>query len=114
MQSGRYAQVSSTGQAYISNYGSGQGVGNMRFNIVGQNIEVFDGNIWIALNGHASIGLTVEAESLLDWAKQQRDKERRMNALVENNPQLKPAYENLLKAEEQLEILAALVEKHTP
>jgi len=113
MQSGKYVEVSGTSQAYISNYGPGQGVGNMRFNTTSQNVEVFDGNGWIALIGHTSVGLTSDAESLLDWARVQRDKETRMKQLVENNPQLKPAYENLLKAEEQLAILAALVENHT-
>lgn len=68
----------------------------MRYNTSNQTMEVFDGNQWIMLNaGSASVGLTGEAESLLDWAKHKRDEEFKLKSLMEKHPGLKEAYERL-------------------
>jgi hypothetical protein len=97
MQNGRYVQVSGgSSGTYVNNYSGAQGVGNMRYNTANQAIEVFDGNNWITLNmGYASVGLTPEAESLLDWAQQKRIEEFQLKSLIEKHPGLKEAYERL-------------------
>lgn len=97
MQTGRYVQVQNgTSSTYVNGYSGAQGVGNMRFNTSNQNMEVFDGNSWIQLNmGHASVGLTIEAEALLDWARTKRDEEFKLKELIEKHPGLKEAYERL-------------------
>lgn len=97
MQAGRYMQVSSgSASTYVNGYSGLQGVGNMRYNTSNQTMEVFDGNNWVVLNmGYASVGLTPEAEVLLDWAKQKRDEEFKLQSLIDKHPGLKEAYERL-------------------
>ena len=97
MQAGRYMQVTGgSASTYVNGYSGLQGVGNMRYNTSNQNMEVFDGSTWVTLNmGYASVGLTGEAEVLLDWAKQQRDEEFKLKSLMEEHPGLKEAYERL-------------------
>lgn len=95
--SGRYTQVSGgNASTYVNGYSGLQGVGNMRYNTANQNMEVFDGNSWVQLNmGIASVGMTPEAEALLDWAKQKRIEEMMLQARMEKHPGLKEAYERL-------------------
>jgi len=107
---GRYFTTSgSTASTYVNGYSGAQGVGNMRYNTANQNLEVFDGNNWIMMNmDYASAGLTPEAESLLDWAKQKRNEELAWESLAEDNQAVKIALENLNKARQQLDITAKL------
>jgi hypothetical protein len=95
--SGRYIQVSGgSASNYINGYSGLQGVGNLRFNTTTQCMEVYDGTSWITLNmGYASVGLTPDAESLLDWARQKRNEELLLKDRMEKHPGLKEAYERL-------------------
>jgi hypothetical protein len=93
------------------------GAGMLRWN---QNItcfEVNDGNSWRTLDmGYASVGLTPEAESLLDWAKIKMQEEQEMKRLAEDHPAVAMALENLNKSQEQLKatiILSKDYEKST-
>ena len=96
MAIGRYTQTAGGGGTYVNNSYGGQGVGNMRYNTSTQNMEVFDGSGWQTLNmGIASVGLTGEAEMLLDWAKQKRMEEMMLQARMEKHPGLREAYERL-------------------
>jgi hypothetical protein len=45
--------------------------------------------------GYSSVGLTPEAETLLDWARQKRDEEYKLKSLMDKHPGLKEAYERL-------------------
>ena len=110
--SGRYIQVNGSGASTYVNSFSGQiGVGNIRFNTNSQNMEVYDGNNWQTLNmDHVSVGLNGEAESLLDWARQEREKQRRREVLIRNNPALQKAYEAIKRAEENFDLLEKFVE----
>jgi hypothetical protein len=91
ISSGRYVQVTNTSSStYINGYSGLQGVGNMRYNTSSQNMEVFDGNTWVMLNmSIPSIGLSTDAESLLDWARKKRDEELELKKLAETNPTIK-------------------------
>ena len=107
---GRYFTTSgSNASTYVNGYSGAQGVGNMRYNTSTQNLEVFDGNNWIMMNmDYVNAGLTSEAESLLDWAKQKRNEELAWESLAEDNQAVKIALENLNKALQQLDITAKL------
>lgn len=114
-QSGRYVAVSNgnSSSTYVNGYSGAQGVGNLRFNTTSQCIEVFDGAAWIVLNmNFASVGLTVEAESLLDWAKDKYWKEREIKELAEKNKAVKIALDNLEQAQQQLDITANLAREY--
>lgn len=111
--SGRYIKVSSgASNTYINGNPGAQGVGNMRFNTSNQNLEVFDGNNWITLNmGYSSVGLSYEAESLLDWAQKKRDEEFEIERLASENSAVKIALDNVEKAKQQLKITATLAKE---
>lgn len=113
-QSSKYLTVSSgNASTYVNGYSGAQGVGNMRYNTTNQNIEVWDGNNWIMLNmNHASIGMTPEAESLLDWARQKRDEELQYKNLASQHPAVAIALENLNKAQEQLKATVILSQEY--
>jgi hypothetical protein len=77
-------------------------------------MEVCDGNTWKTLSMYyASVGLTPEAESLLDWAKQERDKQLKRQQLIRTNPSLQKAYEAIKRAEENFDLLEKFVEHDT-
>ena len=101
---GRYTTVSGgqpgSTSMYYSNHNSGQSSGpqsfsgQVRYNLSNQCMEVFDGNMWQMVgSSFASIGLTQEAEELLDWAKQKRQEEVNLKMRMEEHPGLKDAYE---------------------
>ena len=112
--SGRYVQVSGgAASTYVNGYSGLQGVGNMRYNTTNQNMEVFDGNNWIQLAmGYSSVGLTGEAESLLDWARKKRDEELAWQSLASKNVAVKIALDNLEEAKRQLDITAKLAREY--
>lgn len=111
---GKYVQVSGgTASTYINNYSGSQGVGNMRYNTSNQRMEVFDGNNWTQLNmGTTSIGLSPEAESLLDWARERRNEELMWKSLAAENEAVKIALDNLEEARRQLDITAKLAREY--
>jgi len=111
--SGRYLYVNggSPGGTYVNNYGGSQGVGNVRYNTTTQQLEVFDGNNWMQLNmGYATVELTPETEALMEWARKKRDEEQRIEELAKQNATLKDAVDTLKRAQEQVHIIANLVQ----
>ena len=107
--SGRYTMVSggSASTPYISP--GSVGAGMLRWNPNMNCMEVNDGNSWKMIDmSFASVGLTGEAESLLDWARQKRDEELTWRSLAEKNAAVKIALEHLEEARRQLDITAKL------
>lgn len=80
---GKYVNTSTTpSYPYFNN--SGIGVGNLR--LVSGVLEVYDGISWNRAPGaNSTVGLTLEAESLLDWAKKKRDEEIALERMAETN-----------------------------
>lgn len=114
--SGRYVQVSGGGAStYVNGYSGLQGVGNMRYNTTSQSMEVFDGNNWITIAmDYATVGLNGEAESLLDWARKERDKQLQREIRIKNNPALQKAWDAIKRAEENFDILEAIAGEYKP
>jgi hypothetical protein len=58
-------------------------------------MEVNDGLSWKTLEmNYATIELTPETESLLEWAKQKREQEKKIEKLCETYPALQKAKDN--------------------
>lgn len=96
---------------YINNYSGAQGVGNLRFNTTNQNMEVWDGNNWVQLSmSYASVDLSPEAQVLLNWAQQERNRQLKRQQLINDNPALKKAYEAIQRAEANFDIIEKFVE----
>ena len=86
---GRYVMVNGGMPAttYINNSSGYMNVGDLRYNVSIQRLEVYDGNMWIELNtSHASVGLTPEAEMALDWAINKKREDMELEHLAKTNP----------------------------
>ena len=80
--------------------------------ISGSDLQVFDGSSWIVMNtSYATVGLTPDAESLLDWVRHKRDEEQMLNKLAENNPAIKDLMDTIKQKQEQLEMVKILIKK---
>ena len=90
-QSGAYLQVSSYYPPQI--YGNGQSAGQVRYNTSTQQMEVYDGNIWIAISQTATVGLSMPAEEAIRWTQEKMAEERALKDRLEKHPGLKDAYE---------------------
>ena len=101
----RYIQTGggSPMQPYISP--GAQGAGQVRYNTNTHHMEVWDGVTWKEIsNNYVSVGLTGEAESLLDWVRTKREEDSRLQALME-------LYPGVRDLKEKLDLMIALVAK---
>jgi hypothetical protein len=90
---------------YINHQSGLQSVGNVRYNTVSNVFEVFDGNMWMQMSvANAQIGLTPEAEGILDWARAKMAQEERIQKLATEHPGIRDL-------KEKLDIMLALVDK---
>lgn len=106
-------QGGSPAQLYINNYNEAMGAGDVRFNTMIQSLQVFDGITWHDLQGaYPTVGLSSEAESLLDWAREKRAEEYAMHEMAKTNEAVRIAYENLNKAKAQLKTTVILAKEY--
>ena len=110
---GKYVEVNySTGSNHIVNPSGAQGVGNLRFNTNTQTMEVYDGNMWRPLNvNNPRLGLTPDAEAILDWARKKRDEEIEIDLLAAANPTIKDLLEQIKEKEDQIQMVMNLIKK---
>lgn len=96
----------------FTSYNSNQlGAGNMRYNGSIQTIEVFDGNSWLQLQGvYSSVELDGATRSAIAWVQAKMAEEYRLAELAKKHPTVADAIEAVKKAEEQVRIVAALVD----
>jgi hypothetical protein len=98
---------------YINNHTGSQDVGNVRYNTSGQHFEVWDGISWVMITMDTPvIGLSPEAESLLDWAKKKRDEEEDWERLSEHTQAVRKALDNMSQSRCQVDITAKLARTH--
>ena len=109
---GKYTVVSSgnTSVPYINPNTNNPIQGMMR--ISGSDLQVFDGSSWIVMNtSYATVGLTGEAEALLDWARKKRNEEMERDLLAATNPTIKDLLEQIKEKEDQIEMVMNLIQK---
>lgn len=101
------------GSTYISTFLGATGVGNVRYDTSRQQMQVYDGTNWIELQmGTTNIGLSSEAESLLEWVRKYQDEEQQIEMLSKNNEAVRIAVENLNKAKAQLKATVILAKDY--
>jgi hypothetical protein len=84
-------------------------VGDVRYNTSMQRLEVYDGNMWIELGtSHASVGLTPDAESALDWAIRKRNEEMALEAKAKDNPAIADLLNQRKTIDEQIKVIEIL------
>ena len=80
--------------------------------ISGSDLQVFDGASWIVMNtSYATVGLTGEAEALLDWARKKRNEEMERDLLAATNPTIKDLLEQIKEKEDQIQMVMNLIQK---
>ena len=76
-----------------------------------QDLEVFNGSNWQQLStSYATVSLDQEILDIIQWARTQRQLEQNRATLVKNNPALEKAYQAVIRAEENFDILSKFVE----
>lgn len=109
--SGRYITVQggTPSNPYISPGAAGAGM--VRYNPNMNQLEVNDGNSWQQISmSYATVELNHDAESLLDWARKERQRQQDREYRIKNNPALQKAYEAIKRAEENFTLLEKFVE----
>ena len=109
---GKYTVVSAgnTSVPYINQNINNPIQGMIR--ISGSDIQVFDGITWMTMNtSYASIGLSSDAESLLDWARKKRDEEIEIDLLAAANPTIKDLLDQIKEKEDQIQMVMNLIKK---
>jgi len=97
-----YNTVSSTGNSLV---------GQLRYNGSSQNLEVYDGNTWLTMtSGYPTIDLAPHVQAVVTWAQTKMAEESRLRELAAKHPAVADALEAVAKAEEQVRIMAALVD----
>jgi hypothetical protein len=97
-----YNTVSSTGNSLV---------GQLRYNGSSQNLEVYDGNSWLMMNSaYPTIELAPHVQAVVAWAQTKMAEESRIAKLAAKHPAVADAVEALKKAEEQVQIITALVD----
>jgi hypothetical protein len=74
-----------------------------------QDMQVFDGSSWVTLStSYASVELTPEVQSIIDWARKKKAEEQQLDELCKKYPGLGKAWSNfetfkrLVEAEENV------------
>lgn len=75
------------------------------------NLEIYDGNSWMIMqSSYPQVELTGHVQSILAWAEKKMDEEARIQELAAKHPTVADALEAVRLAEEQVRIVAALVD----
>jgi hypothetical protein len=97
-----YNTVSSTGNSLV---------GQLRYNGSSQNLEVYDGNSWISmLTSYPTIELAPHVQAVVAWAQSKMAEEAQVRELAAKHPAMADALAAVDKAQEQVRIVAALVD----
>ena len=74
-------------------------------------LEVFNGNNWQMISSsYATVSLDQEVLDVIQWARTQRTIALKRMEAVQKNPALTKAFESIVKAEANFDILAKFVE----
>jgi uncharacterized radical SAM superfamily protein len=111
---GRYVMVQGGFPAttYINTSSGYMNVGDVRYNTSIQRLEVYDGNMWVELNtSHASVGLTPEAESALDWAIKKKNEDMVLENLAKSNPTIADLINQKKELDDKIKMVQTLMKE---
>lgn len=102
----------STWPQFYNNNSSNTLVGQVRYNGSSQNMEVYDGSTWLTMtSSYPTVELSGDAQNVLNWARAKMLEEIRIKELAAKHPAVADALEGLQRAQEQVNIVAALVQE---
>lgn len=95
-----------------NNYnGGGNAAGLIRWSASSQSLETWDGFSWMPIGGNVDVSLTIEAQELLEWAREERSRQRRLEEKAKTNDTIRNALDRCRAAEEQLRIVEILCDE---
>jgi hypothetical protein len=94
---------------YVPTNSSNPIQGMLRIN--NQDLQVFDGSTWMNVSmGYPTVELTGEVQSIIQWAREERNRQLERTRLVKDNPALQKALEAIERAESNFDLIAKFVE----
>jgi len=112
--SGRYVMVNGGYPAttYINTSSGFMNVGDVRYNTQLQRFEVYDGQMWLELStSHASVGLTPDAESALDWAIKRMREDMELEILAKSNPTIADLITQKKEIDDKIKMVQTLIKE---
>jgi hypothetical protein len=110
---GRYITVTGgNSSSYVTkNFNSNNFMqGDMRYDFDTQCMKVWDGQTWQSLmGGMATVELTYEAQSLLDWASKKKNEEMLLEKQAQENPAIKDLVDQIKQKQEQIKMVQTLL-----
>jgi len=74
-------------------------------------MEVFNGSNWQMIStSYATVSLDQDVLDIVQWARKQRDKQFKREQLIKDHPALTKAWEAIMRAEANFDILEKFVE----
>jgi hypothetical protein len=113
---GRYMMVNGgfPSTTYINTVSGYMNVGDVRFNTQMQRLEVYDGQMWLEINSsHASVGLTPDAESALDWALKRMREDLELEYLAKSNPTIADLLNQKKELDDKIKMVQILMKEET-
>jgi hypothetical protein len=110
---GRYMMVSGgmPAHTYINSSSGYMNVGDVRYNVQMQRLEVYDGQMWLEINtGHASVGLTPDAERALDWANRKIVEEAELDRLAASNATIADLVNQKKELDDKIKMVQTLLQ----
>ena len=87
-------------------------VGQVRYSGSSQCMEVYDGMTWLTMTGASpTVDLAPHVQAIVEWAQKKMAEEKHLKELADKNSAVREAWEAVQRAEEQLKIVAALVQE---
>jgi len=98
-----------TSLPYVGPNSSNPMTGMIRIN--NTELEVFNGSNWQMISSsYATVSLDQDVLDVIQWARKERDRHSKRQALIKDNPALQKALESIERAEANFDILAKFVE----
>lgn len=95
---------------YINQYSGAMNVGDLRYNVSIQRLEVYDGSSWIELNtSHASVGLTPDAERAIDWAIRKQREDADLESLAKSNETIADLLNQKKELDDKIKMVQTLI-----
>lgn len=86
--------------------------GMMRYNGNLSCVEIYDGSFWRTVNNFDEIGLTPQANEILDWAKKKMQEEQEIKNIAIKNNAVQAAFDAFKEAEKILKITTHLAKQN--
>jgi hypothetical protein len=84
--------------------------GSMMYDLETQTIKVFDGQSWQTLiGGYATVDLSYEAQSLLDWATRKKIEEDLLEKQAQESPVIKDLVDQIKQKQDQIKMVQTLL-----